>query len=383
MGVESVDVKKASSNIKTVEVTAHGQVFEHGSYDDDGKKDTKVSMNRQVLSDAYGDYYGYDYSYEEDYPDADALGKVRFGVSVLGECANGGGSNVFTSFKVCGNYCGPDWANGQCQHESRTFPSTGTWNAGLLEPTDDCDKCCQQHDYCCYHRDKIESTVPNATRDCNTNLVNCVKACTPGRTYGSCSQCHADKMGDFFKDYPLKGDGDKCAPKVTNAVGVRNTFAVCAQDTSIVWTLVISNDLKKKVKITMPVQNSTQCQQIKARFDQEFAGGLRLDPKGGRNYKQLDSFIPNYHKCKYDFQDGDTAKAIGQLRLAWGGEFGNLNLNPFMIGKGFGKANPTCLKEWDGRGYRTSVDTMTEDTKNRTGNAGYSNKWGGCWINLN
>ena len=77
-------------------------------------------------------------------------------------------------FRVCGNYCGDSWCNGQVVRESRCALLDN-----FVEPESCYDACCQHHDFCCIAgRDQ---------RACNRGVVECVASCTE----------EAFRVGDF------------------------------------------------------------------------------------------------------------------------------------------------------------------------------------------
>ena len=71
------------------------------------------------------------------------------------------------AFRICGAYCGPGWCNDEWLPEANC--------SGTAEPQENscADACCKTHDYCCGHL-----TPSTGKRDCNTNIVECLQACT-------------------------------------------------------------------------------------------------------------------------------------------------------------------------------------------------------------
>lgn len=71
-------------------------------------------------------------------------------------------------FRVCGNFCGPWWSNGQTQRDVYTIDN-------IAGPTDGscADECCRIHDGCCAGGpDGTASRAP-----CNRAFLNCLDAC--------------------------------------------------------------------------------------------------------------------------------------------------------------------------------------------------------------
>mgnify|MGYP006111753615 CR=1 FL=1 len=71
------------------------------------------------------------------------------------------------AFRICGAYCGPGWCNDEWLPEANC--------SGTAEPQENscADACCKTHDYCCGHL-----TPSTGKRACNTNIVECLQACT-------------------------------------------------------------------------------------------------------------------------------------------------------------------------------------------------------------
>jgi hypothetical protein len=68
---------------------------------------------------------------------------------------------------ICGNYCGPDWCNGQVLDEAKCDDSAPVETHSLTGPS--CgDSCCKMHDTCCGHGER--ST-------CNKAIVDCLAQC--------------------------------------------------------------------------------------------------------------------------------------------------------------------------------------------------------------
>jgi len=65
------------------------------------------------------------------------------------------------TFRLCGNYCGPNYCNGIIQNEN-----VCVLNEEWLDSTDPIDECCKIHDFCC-GSDK-------RSRDCNKNIEKCL-----------------------------------------------------------------------------------------------------------------------------------------------------------------------------------------------------------------
>ena len=73
-----------------------------------------------------------------------------------------------SSYKVCGNYCGPNYCNGQFIPESECDESVKPENWKWFGMS--CaDKCCQRHDRCC--------RGDHDTTPCNTEIVHCLSNC--------------------------------------------------------------------------------------------------------------------------------------------------------------------------------------------------------------
>ena len=64
-------------------------------------------------------------------------------------------------FRLCGNYCGPDYCNGKYQTETFCVLNK-TW----LNSTDPIDECCKIHDFCC---GSVERSI-----NCNKNILKCL-----------------------------------------------------------------------------------------------------------------------------------------------------------------------------------------------------------------
>lgn len=92
--------------------------------------------------------------------------------------ATGGG------LRICGNYCGPDWCNGQVLSEQL---------CDTTMPPDDsvfiADTCCKQHDACCGHGDR---------RTCNDALIACLHGPVI-TTYDFVCGDNGIVIADFFK----------------------------------------------------------------------------------------------------------------------------------------------------------------------------------------
>ena len=105
------------------------------------------------------------------YIEADPLG-VDAGANLYGY-VNGDPLNLIDPeglFPIPGtNWCGPNWASGQCIPESGPLPRPG--QPGYNGPRSPADSCCQKHDYCisaCPHPIK-----GSCVRACDTGLSQC------------------------------------------------------------------------------------------------------------------------------------------------------------------------------------------------------------------
>jgi len=65
--------------------------------------------------------------------------------------------------QVCGNYCGPEWCNGEAVSESQC--------AASVKPSSPADDCCRLHDMCCGHS--------KDTSLCNTQIIECLSKLNP------------------------------------------------------------------------------------------------------------------------------------------------------------------------------------------------------------
>ena len=73
------------------------------------------------------------------------------------------------ALRICGNYCGPTWCNGEVIDEHKC--------TAVVEPDPDvyaADTCCMHHDMCCGYGDR---------HTCNRLLVECIFQ-APNRLYG-------------------------------------------------------------------------------------------------------------------------------------------------------------------------------------------------------
>ena len=74
------------------------------------------------------------------------------------------------AFRVCGNYCGPNWCADEYISEAECGDNLPAqrWK---FSGTSCADECCMAHDRCCGH---------NATTNaCNTIIVRCLRNCNP------------------------------------------------------------------------------------------------------------------------------------------------------------------------------------------------------------
>jgi len=81
-----------------------------------------------------------------------------------------------TSLKICGNFCGPNWCNGQdlsecsdiegstCNKQPSDCPETTETDGSCA------DGCCKAHDACC----------GGDRTSCNQAIIACLKACPSG-----------------------------------------------------------------------------------------------------------------------------------------------------------------------------------------------------------
>lgn len=67
------------------------------------------------------------------------------------------------TFKVCGNYCGPNWCAGRKIAENQCV-SSGAWGKSSSSKV---DSCCKDHDKCCGDGNRGV---------CNTKIVQCIQA---------------------------------------------------------------------------------------------------------------------------------------------------------------------------------------------------------------
>lgn len=78
--------------------------------------------------------------------------------------------NCVYGFWVCGNYCGPDYCNGEYISESKCDEHVQPESWKHTGPS--CaDSCCQIHDRCC----RGDTNMTN----CNREIVKCLRECNP------------------------------------------------------------------------------------------------------------------------------------------------------------------------------------------------------------
>ena len=72
----------------------------------------------------------------------------------------------YYAFRVCGNYCGPGWCNGEWLDEGLCDESVSPEVNNLSCA----DSCCRSHDSCCGKNKSLQ-------KDCNVQIVNCLSNC--------------------------------------------------------------------------------------------------------------------------------------------------------------------------------------------------------------
>jgi len=87
------------------------------------------------------------------------------------------------SFKLCGNFCGPNYCNGIHFSEQICVKQP------LINSTDPIDECCKKHDKCCGN----QST---RTSECNKNIEHCLF--NINSTLGCCSSLDKYEMDLVF-----------------------------------------------------------------------------------------------------------------------------------------------------------------------------------------
>ena len=86
------------------------------------------------------------------------------------------------SFKLCGNFCGPNYCNGNYISEELCVKQT------LINSTDPIDECCKKHDECC-------GNTLTRTNECNKHIERCLFNRTGS---GECSNLNKYEMDLVF-----------------------------------------------------------------------------------------------------------------------------------------------------------------------------------------
>ena len=92
--------------------------------------------------------------------------------------ASSRGRELF-DFRVCGQFCGPGWCNGDWRSEWDSDPTAcgpdyGDVQASAFGGAPACaDLCCRDHDRCC----APGGTDLMATKGCNKQIVDCLAKC--------------------------------------------------------------------------------------------------------------------------------------------------------------------------------------------------------------
>jgi len=118
------------------------------------------------------------------------------------------------AYRICGNYCGPGWCNAE-------YLAEDSCNDTATSESDSCaDACCKVHDKCCGH-----TTPSTGKRDCNTEIVACLKACDG---HSNCTSQLGLEVPIWVITDGMQIAEDWCCgdPKCTNATDVEGAVAV-------------------------------------------------------------------------------------------------------------------------------------------------------------